>query len=132
MIRHLTDQPSTIIRKTFATINQQPRVETIDRSASLSDTSPTLTSGSDTSEAMHTRRTRTGPGRELLLEQASSDEEDGELFNTTPTTATPHTQPSSVNNTRQSTITEFFSDIPLGYDNDHHKAVVSLVDQYVR
>ena len=81
---------------------------------------------------MHTRRARTGPCRELLLEQASSGEEDGELFNTTPTTATLHIQPSSVNNTRQSTITELFSDIPVGYDNDHHTAVETLVDGYFR
>ena len=105
MMRHLTDQPATIIRDAFKTGNQQPEAEQIDPEACHSDTSGTLTSGSDTSEAMHTRRTRIGPGHELLLEQASSEEEDADIPHTTSTTDNPNTQRSSINNPRQSTIT---------------------------
>ena len=119
MIRHLTDQPITATRKAPATLNQQPDAETRERSDHPSDTSPTLTSGSDTPEAMHIRRARTGPGRRPLLEQASSDDE-CEHPNTTSTNVTPSTQPSSTNSTRQSTLTEFFSDTPASYDDAHH------------
>ena len=83
MIRHFTDQPAKIIRNTFINDNQEPAEEQLDQEDCHSDTSNTLTSGSDTSEAMHVRRIRTGSSRELLLEQASSGEEDVNTHHTT-------------------------------------------------
>ena len=83
MMRHLTDQPATIIRNAFINGNQQPEAEQLDQEACDSDTSSTLTSGSDTSEATHARRTRIGSGRALLLEQSSSGEKDVNISHTT-------------------------------------------------
>ena len=120
MIRHLTDQPAKIIRNTFINDNQEPEEEQLDQEDCHSDISNTITSGSDTSEAMHARRIRTGPSRELLLEQASSGEEDVNTPHTTSITDTSHTKRASNNNHRQATIRDFFKEIPKGYDTDFH------------
>ena len=89
MIKHLTDQPTRTIRDTFITDNQQPPDKQDDSGHSDADTSSTLSSGRDTPEAMHTRRTRTGPARELLREQTSSEEENNDTTHLTPTADIP-------------------------------------------
>ena len=123
MIRHIADQPAKIIRNTFINDNQEPEEEQLDQEDCHSDTSNTFTSGSDTSEAMHARRIRTGSGRELLMEQAASGEEDVNTPHATSITDTSHTKRASNNNHRQATIREFFMEIPKGYDTNFHTKI---------
>ena len=132
MIQHLTDQPTKIICNTFINDNQELIEKQKDQEDCDTDTSKTFTSGSDTSEAMHARRTRTGSGRELLLEQASSGEENINTPHTTSTADTSHTKRASSSHHRQATIREFLNEIPKGYDTDFHTRIETSVDGYVQ
>ena len=107
---HLTDDKPNIAAPNAPNTAAQQIIANTDEENSHSDnTSPTLTSGSDTSEAMHIRRARIGTCRHSLLEQASSDD-DTEHITTAPATSTPQTATPRSNSTRQSTLPEFFSD----------------------
>ena len=73
MMRHLTYEPNTATSTAFDNAAQQKQNDAESELSSHCDnTDPTLSSGSDTSEAMHTRRARIGPTRHPLLAQASS------------------------------------------------------------
>ena len=116
MIKHLTDQPIRIIRNTFINDNQESPDKQEGSGHSDADTSNTLTSGSDTPEAVHTRRTRTGSGRELLREQTSSEDENINTTHMTPTADTSQSTRTSNSHQRQPTIRELFEETPKGYD----------------
>ena len=132
MIKHLTDQPIRIIRNTFINDNQEPPDKQEDSGHSDANTSNTFTSGSDTLEAMHTRRTRTGSGRELLREQTSSEDENTNTTHMTPTADTSQSTRTSNSHQRQPTIREFFEETPKGYDVEFHNEIETAVDGYVQ
>ena len=90
-----------------------------------------LSDGSGTSEEMHTRRLRTGPGqRTLLTENSSGDDTDAcKTAVPTPPTSRATSMPSSP---RQSTLPELFSEEQFGFDNSVHAEVEAKVQKYIR
>ena len=81
---------------------------------------------------MHARRTRTGSGRELLFEQASSGDENINTPHMTPTADTSQSTRASNSHQRQPTIREFFEETPQGYDVEFHNEIETAVDEYVQ
>ena len=129
---HLADdKPSTIAHNPPTSAAPQPMADSDEENNHLNNTSPTQTSGSDTSEAMHTRRARIGPCRHSLLEQTSSDD-DTEPTTTAPTDFTPQTETPRSDSTRQTTLHEFFSDNQTGFDDSHYIMIDFQVEQYIR
>ena len=94
MIEHLTDQPTKTTRDALITEKPQPpddHEDTDDPPPLIDgDDSDTLSSGSDTPETTNLRRHRTKLADVLLVEHASSAEEDLDTPLTSPTSFAPH------------------------------------------
>ena len=135
MIKHLTDQPTRTTRDALIVENHPPPDDhdDLDGPPPLidDDDSNTLSSGSDTPEATNLRRHRTKLADVLLVEHASSEEEDLDTPLTTPTSFTPHSLYPNNSQLRQPTISEFFAGSPRGYDEEFRKKIEAEVDEYL-
>ena len=80
---------------------------------------------------MHTRRARIGTSRHPLLAQASPAA-DSNVTTVAPTTPYQPTATPSPSSSRQSTLTEFFSEKQVGFDDVHRAIIEAQVEQSIR